>query len=200
MNLSATAEYNGPNIESDYWDLTDPGLKTYKLFATLGASMPLFDGGLIRARLQQLLAQRTALVERRRDAELGVRREVEQALSDLRVALAVWPSDTTRVGASREALRLAEAGYKGGTGTATDVRDAEAALADARAEEAESLMDYWIARAALDHATGAAAGDAIGDAAGAAGAPIRSATGAAIGDTTRPAIGDTTGAATRKEH
>jgi len=56
---------------------------------------------------------------------------------------------------AQEALRLAEAGYRGGTSTASDVRDAEAALADARAEEAGSLMAYWIAQAALDHATGA---------------------------------------------
>ena len=75
----------------------------------------------------------------------------------LRVALAVWQSDSGRVATSRVALQVAEAGYKGGTSTATDVRDAESALADARAEEAQSLMDYWIARASLDHAMGVAA-------------------------------------------
>jgi outer membrane protein TolC len=62
------------------------------------------------------------------------------------------------VAAANEALRFAEEGYKGGTATAPDVRDAEASLADARAEEAQSLMDYWTARASLDHATGVAAG------------------------------------------
>ena len=77
-------------------------------------------------------------------------------MSDARVALTLWQSDSSRVAAAREALRLAEAGYKGGTVPATEVRDAESAVADARAEEAQSLMDYWSARAALDHAVGAA--------------------------------------------
>jgi outer membrane protein TolC len=157
VNLNATAEYFGPNQKEEYLNLTEAGLKTYKLYAGLAVSMPLLDGGLTRARLGQLEAQRRGLLDRRRDSELAIRREVGRALSDLRVTLAVWPSDRTRVIAAEEALRLAEAGYQGGTSTATDVRDAEAALADARAAETSTLMDYWMARASLDHATGAPA-------------------------------------------
>jgi outer membrane protein TolC len=154
LRLTATAEYLGPNIEGDYVELDVPGLKTYKLFAGVGLSMPLLDGGLTSARVGQLEADRAALEARRRDAELAVRRDVERAWSDLKVAESLWLSDSSRVTAAREALRLAEAGYKGGTSTATDVRDAEAALADARAQEARSLMDAWIARAGLEHAAG----------------------------------------------
>jgi outer membrane protein len=157
VNLTATAEYLGPNIHEDYVDLRSPGLKTYKLYAGLALSMPLLDGGLTSARVGQIEAQRLALEDRRKALELAIRQEVSRALSDLKVALAVGPSDESRVAASREALRLAEAGYKGGTSMATEVRDAEAALADAQADEAQTLMDYWMARAALDHATGAAA-------------------------------------------
>jgi outer membrane protein TolC len=156
VSLSGTAEYNGPNLDKDYIDFTDAGLKTYKLYAALAASIPLLDGGLKNARVGELKAQRAAIEARRSDEILEVRREVEHVVSDLRVTLAIWPSDSSRVGALREALRLAEAGYKGGTSTATDVLDAESALADARGEEAQTLMDYWIARATLDHATGAA--------------------------------------------
>jgi outer membrane protein TolC len=61
------------------------------------------------------------------------------------------------VATAREALHVAEAGYRGGTANGTDVRDAETALADARADEAQSAMDYWTARASLDHAMGATA-------------------------------------------
>ncbi len=156
VNLSATAEYLGPNRNESYWELEEPGLKTYRLYAGLGVTMPILDGGLTSARAGALEATGQGLVAQRQGAELEVRREVSRALSDLRVALTVWQSDSSRVAAAREALRTAEAGYKGGTSTATDVRDAEAALADARAEEALSLMDCWIARASLDHATGAA--------------------------------------------
>jgi len=154
VTLTATVQYAGPNRDEDLWNLADPGLKTYRLFGGVGLSMPLFDGGLVRARVGELTADRAALEARRADSRLVIRREVEQALADARVALTLWQSDSSRVAAAREALRLADAGYKGGTVTGTEVRDAESALADARAEEAESLMDYWSAQAALEHAIG----------------------------------------------
>ena len=157
VTLNATAAYLGPNRYEDFWEIDQEGLKTYKLFAGVGVSLPILDGGLTGARVGQLEADRAALAAQRDDAALAVRSEVANALSELRVALAVWRSDSSRVAAATEALRVAESGYKGGTVTAADVRDAEASLADARAEEAQSLMDYWTARAALDHATGAAA-------------------------------------------
>jgi outer membrane protein len=155
VSLSATAQYLGPNLNDDYLDLKDPGLKTYRLYAGVNLSMPLFDGGLANARAGELTAQERALQERRHDLELAVRREVLHSISDLKVAVSVWPSNSSRIAFAREALRLAEAGYKDGTSTDTEVRDAEAALSDAQAEEAQTLMDYWMARAALDHATGA---------------------------------------------
>jgi multidrug efflux system outer membrane protein len=156
VNVNATAEYLGPNRNDAYWELEEPGLKTYRLYAGVGVTMPILDGGLSGARVGAMEAQGRVLLAQRKEAELAVRRDVSRALSDLRVALTVWRSDESRVAAAGEASRTAEAGYKGGSSTATDVRDAEAALADARAEEAQSLMDYWIARASLDHAMGAA--------------------------------------------
>ena len=156
VSLNATAQYLGPNRDENYWDPSDPGLRTHRLFAGVGVSMPLFDAGLADARAGEIAADRVGLEARRKETEWGVRRDVEQALSDLRVALDEWQAGSGRVATAREALRIAEAGYKGGTVNATDVRDAESALADARSDEAQSLMDYWTARAAFDHATGAA--------------------------------------------
>jgi outer membrane protein TolC len=158
LNLTATAQYLGPNRDEDYWDPNEAGLRTHKLFAGVGLTMPLYDAGLVAARAGEIAADRSALEARRADAELGIRREVERAVSDLRVAFAASQSDSGRVATAREALRIAEAGYRGGSSTGTDVRDAEAALADARADEAQATMDCWTARASLDHATGATAG------------------------------------------
>jgi outer membrane protein TolC len=156
LNLDATAQYLGPNRDEDWWNPNDAGLRTHKFFAGVGLSMPIYDAGLNRARVGQVAFDRVALEARRREIANGVRREVEQAVSDLRVAQTEWQSDSGRVVTAREALRIAEAGYKGGSNGATDVRDAESALADARAAEAQSSMNYWIARAAFDRATGAA--------------------------------------------
>jgi outer membrane protein len=155
IGLTGMVEYRGPNKNGDYADFTNPGLKTYDASAGVGLSLPLFDGGVVDARVAEQEAERRALEAHRRDLELAVRREVGQALSDFRVAVAVWGTNETRLSSAREALRLADAAYKEGTATGTDVRDAETALADARADEAQSLTDYWFARAELDHATGA---------------------------------------------
>jgi outer membrane protein len=156
LGLSGTAQYLGPNRNEDVLNFQDPGLKTYNLYAGVDLSLPIFDGGLASARAGQLEAQYRSIQAQRRQIELEVRDEVEGALSELRVALAEWRSDSSRVTAAREALRIAEAGYRGGTTTASQVRDAESALAEARAEEAQSLMDTWSAEAALTHATGPA--------------------------------------------
>lgn len=154
MGVSGTAQYLGPNRQEDLLHFRDPGLKTYNLYAGVDVTLSLWDGGLASARAGELLADRAALEARRRQAELDVRRDVQRSLSDLRVALAIWQSDSSRVTGAREALRLAEAGYRGGTATASQVRDAESVLAEARAQEAQSLMDTWIARAEVSHATG----------------------------------------------
>ncbi len=155
VDLMGTAEYRAPNRFENYANFSDEGLKTYNLSAGVAMTMPLLDGGAVDARAGELRAQRAALEARRRGLVLEVRREVQHALSDLRVATAVWSSNEARISSAREALRLANAAYKEGTATGTDVRDAATALADARGEEAESLRDYWFARTELDHATGA---------------------------------------------
>jgi len=154
MGLSGTAQYLGPNRQEDFLNFQDPGLKTYNLWAGVDVSFSLLDGGFSSARAGVLRADRAAIEARRRQAEIDLRRDVDRALSDLRVSLAIWQTDSSRVTAAREALRLAEAGYRGGTSNASQVRDAESALADARAQEAESLLDTWSARAALERAIG----------------------------------------------
>ena len=158
VSLNATAQYLGPNLHEDYWDPSHDGLRTQKFFAGVALSVPILDAGLADARAGQIAADHLRLEAERQDEVLAIRREVERAVSDLRVALAAWQSDAVRVTTAREAVRLADAGYRGGTVTATDVRDAEAALADSRASEALSLMNYWTALASLDHATGATTG------------------------------------------
>lgn len=154
VGVNAVAEYRGPNQDGNYMNLSDPGLKTYNLSAGLSVSLPLLDGGLTRERVAEAEAATAQQEALRRQAALSIRRELEGAFSLLRVASAVWLADSVRLGAAREGLRLASEAYKGGSGTATDLRDAETSMADAAAEEAQALADYWIARAQVEHAAG----------------------------------------------
>ena len=154
IGLHASAQYTGPNKDGGYLEFSEPGLKTYGLAAGLSMSLPILDGGLTRARVAEQEAMGAEQEAKRRGVQSGVVKELAGAFSELRVARAVWQADSVRLTAAREGERLASEAYKGGSGTATDVRDAETALANAAAEEAEALADYWIANARLEHATG----------------------------------------------
>lgn len=154
VGVNAVAEYRGPNLDGNYLNLADPGLKTYNLSAGLSVSLPLLDGGLARERVGEAEAMRAQQEALRRETTLAIRRELARAFSSLRVARAVWQADSVRLDAAREGLRLSSEAYKGGSGTATDVRDAETSMANSAAEEAQSLADYWTARAQVEHAAG----------------------------------------------
>jgi len=154
VSLSGTAEYRAPNKNDAFFNFQDAGLKTYNLFAGVALTMPIFDGGVSGARVEQFQAQQTALEARRRAQTLDVQLEVAQALSDLRVATVQWQTVESRLASAIEAVRLSDETYKGGTGTATEVLDAVSDLAEARVAEAQALIGYWSARAELDHATG----------------------------------------------
>jgi outer membrane protein TolC len=154
VNLSGTAEYRAPNKNEAWANFNDPGLRTYNLFAGVELSMPILDGGLSGARVEQYDAQRIALEARRRSQTLTVQQDVAQALSDLRIATVQWQTIESRLASATEAVRLSEETYKGGAGAATDVIDAVSDLATARVTEAQALLGYWSARAELDHAMG----------------------------------------------
>ncbi len=154
--LGGSAEYRAPNVRGSYLQFHDSGLNTYNLQASLSVSMPLLDGGAHEARAQGFEAARAIAEARLREASLGIRAELERAFSELRVASAVWGRNQLRLDAAREALRLADTSYREGVGLASEVRDAERSLLDARVAEANSLVDYWSARALLEHAMGAA--------------------------------------------
>ncbi len=119
---------------------------------TLSLSVPIFDGGLARAKVAEakdLVASAEARQDRvRRDIALQVQNaalDVETARQRLTAAIAGLQSATA-------ARKLAQQRYESQVGLYIEVTDAESALTAAQAAKVEATYDLLTAQAQLAHA------------------------------------------------
>ncbi|HLV79338.1 MAG TPA: TolC family protein [Chthonomonadaceae bacterium] len=121
---------------------------------TATLSVPIFDGSLARARVEQARANvATAETDRRQTVDL-VNLQVRQAYLNLlqsrdRVAVA-----NQALAEAQESYRLARVRYNAGVTTLLEVSDAQAALSTAESNQVNALYDYNNNRALLDQAIG----------------------------------------------
>ena len=88
--INGNIAYNAPNLENQYWNDTDLGLKTYNGAVSLRIDLPLFSGGRTTSQINQNSIQSQIITERIRDLELQIKKQVRIAfrnLSDLWAAL-----------------------------------------------------------------------------------------------------------------
>lgn len=126
--------------------------KTYSLVANL--SIPIWDGGLTRARTRQAEAEADAARARARQAREEVVEDVRTALVDLRDALDRRRTAGANTVEAREALRIARVRFQAGIGSTVEVADAESALTRARTNEVNAAYDALEALAGLNRALG----------------------------------------------
>lgn len=88
-------------------------------------------------------------------ASAGVRVEVSARAEAVDAAASGYAVATGSIAQAEESLKIAETRQQAGTGTMTEVLDAEAALVRARSAQATSLYDSHRAEAALERAVGA---------------------------------------------
>ena len=128
--------------------------------ATLSLSIPIFDGGLARARVKEAGADLALAENNYRTANDQVKLEVQNAYVNLlqsreRIRLA----DAGLVQA-REAFRIAQERYTVGVSQSSvvspqlELSSAQAGLTTASSNRVNALIDYRIADATLEHAVG----------------------------------------------
>jgi len=117
-------------------------------------SLPLVDGGAIRAATGRARAEAGASEARLRLTELHVRDAIDRAAAAVEEADARVESLTATVRQLEEVVRVERLALESGTGTQTDYLYAEASLLSARASLAEARAAAIAARAELAHATG----------------------------------------------
>jgi outer membrane protein TolC len=118
------------------------------------ATLPLFEGGRISAKVREEIAALAAAQERLRKLNLQVRQEVETAILDVDSSSERVRATEKAIEQARESLRIETLKYNLGAGTITDVLDAQTALLLTETTYYRVLADFRTALARLKLAVG----------------------------------------------
>lgn len=121
----------------------------------IGASVPIFDGGLRAAQLEKAQSAANIAAETFRKMQLDAVAEIVLASNALKTALAANHAANTLVQTSAIAFDAALEAYKNGLGTITVVNETNNALLDAKLAQADAKAAAFIAAANLGFFAGA---------------------------------------------
>jgi outer membrane protein len=128
--------------------------------ASLSVTLPLYDGGLERARVQEARANVATATTNKRQTIDTVTLDVQQAYLNLVQARDQVAVANAALGQARTAFQLARTRYNAGVASRAgispllEVSDAQAALTLAEQNQVNALYDYNGARAQLDRSLG----------------------------------------------
>jgi len=143
-----------------YTPNANPFTRQHVGMATLNVNIPIFDGGLARARVKEAEGQTAATEVSRRQMRDQVELDVQQAylaLVQARQRVAVTNVEVTQ---AREALRVGRVRYSSGVSQQVGVSpqlelsNSQVSLTQAETNQVNALYDYNVARAQLDRAMG----------------------------------------------
>lgn len=120
----------------------------------LRLSVPLFEGGVIRAGADRERMAVSKTMEEERALRLQIMREVKDAYLTIDNARMSIDVSQTAVEAARETLRIEILKFESGAGTSTDVIDAQSSLLRAEADNQQAVYDRNTAIASLRRAMG----------------------------------------------
>jgi outer membrane protein len=122
--------------------------------AGVNINVPIFNGGLFRARHEEAALQAQAEDKDVEDLRLEITREVRGAWFEANDAAYRIPVTARLVEQARRAQHLAQARYDNGLGSIVELNEAELNETAAQIEAASAKYDYLSKRADLDYATG----------------------------------------------
>ncbi len=135
-----------------------PGSNDFKWFPTSGLglnlSIPIFNGGSTKAKINQATIQIKQLDVDIEDARLGLNLANENAKAQIKNSLLTVDANRRNVELSKEVLDDTQNNYRNGLATLTELLDAENALATAENNLNTSLLNYKIAEVQLIKANG----------------------------------------------
>lgn len=120
----------------------------------LRLSVPVFDGGSIRAGISSERKELDKIREEERILKLEIVRNVKEAYINIENALERINVSATAVKTAKETLRIELLKFETGAGISTDVIDAQTALLRAETDYHQAVFDNNIAVASLRKATG----------------------------------------------
>lgn len=136
------------------------GAETTSASAILSLNLPLYDGGVARARKSEARAGVAEALTNRRQVVDSIEQEMQATYQTLRISRDSLAVANQSVALAREAFRLARVRYQAGVTSQAglspllEVTDAQTALALAESNQVNALYDYNNARSRLDKAVG----------------------------------------------
>jgi outer membrane protein len=118
-------------------------------------SVPVLDGGVRRARVDEAVLAREQARQTVEQARLEVARQVQDAWDAQAEAESRLQVTATSIEEATEALAIEKLKYEQGVGVTTDLLNAETALLTAQADRLQAQFDLIVARLGLLRATGA---------------------------------------------
>lgn len=118
------------------------------------ATLPIYEGGRIRANIRQSTSARDESRANLEETLLTVEQDVRQQHLNLQTARQTIQTAESRLAQAQEAYQIATVRYEAGVGTAVEVADALATLAAARTNLDQARFNYNIAYARLQRALG----------------------------------------------
>lgn len=117
-------------------------------------NIPIFESGLISARVREERAALYAAGEKLRALELGIRLDVQTAVLNIDTDIKRIHTTEKAIDQAKESLRIERKKYNYGKGSITDVLDAQSSMLDSQTNYYKALVDYNTALAQLRLATG----------------------------------------------
>ncbi len=155
-SLSLSGNYGYLGIGEEFpWFQSYPGAY-WSDYASVGLnlSIPIFNGGSVRAKTRQAQIEIDKLEADKRDTRLALDLNLRNAITQLNNSLITLNTQNENVNLAKEVLDDVENNYNVGLATLTDLLDAETQYADAQNNQTSALLDYKLAEIQLIKAKG----------------------------------------------
>lgn len=155
-SLSLNGNYGYLGIGEKFpWFQSYPGAY-WSDYASVGLnlSIPIFNGGSVRAKTRQAQVEIDKLEADKRDTRLALDLSLRNAITQLNNSLMTLNTQNENVNLAKEVLEDVENNYNVGLATLTDLLDAETQYADAQNNQTSALLDYKLAEIQLIKAKG----------------------------------------------
>lgn len=155
-SLSLNANYGYLGIGDKFpWFQSYPGAY-WSDFASIGLNLriPLFNGGVVKAKVKQAQVAIEKLEVTKNDTRLALDLSLQNAITQLNNSLITLHTQKENVNLAKEVLSNVENNYKFGLAALTDLLDAETSYADAQNNHTSALLDYKLAEVQLIKAKG----------------------------------------------
>ncbi len=146
LQVSANYNYNGNTT------IFQP--RTFTADAVVAVSIPIFDNGVTRGKVEEAEAGVEAARARKERVALNVRQEVEQAVSSVENARKRLEVAEATLREASEAFRLAKVRYESGVGLLVETTDAQVAYTAAQTNVVSAKYDLYLAQVQLARALG----------------------------------------------